>query len=218
MVSIEFYTYLLGYVNCFHLRSISGYLQIAEKKRDLDIRLLIERNIQVFIFDYRGYGRSSGSPSEKGVYMDGQAAYNYLVDKEHIPPGNIVFFGRSLGGAVAIELALNRDARSIIIESAFASTKDMAKTMFLFNLLSFVLPPNYNNLEKISNIGIPKLIIHGEDDEIIPFSMGKRIFEASREPKYFYVIRGSGHNDTFIAGGNKYFDNFVFFVNESKIF
>jgi fermentation-respiration switch protein FrsA (DUF1100 family) len=182
-----------------------------------NVRLLTERNLQVFIFDYRGYGKSTGNPSEKGIYVDGQAAYDYLVEKEHISPGNIVLFGRSLGGAVAIETALNRDARSIIVESAFASIKDMAKTTFPFNFLSSILPSHYDNLNKISEIGVPKLIMHGEEDEIVPFSMGKRLFEAAREPKFFYTIKGAGHNDTFTAGGEEYFENFVSFVNESKI-
>ncbi len=180
-----------------------------------NIKLLAERHLQVFIYDYRGYGKSSGTPSEKGIYADGQAAYDYLVNKEHISPGNIVLFGRSLGGAVAIETALNRDARSIIVESAFLSIKDMARTMFPFNLLSSMLPSHYNNLAKISDISAPKLIIHGEEDEIVPFSMGIRLFEASREPKYFYAIKGAGHNDTFIAGGDEYLETFVSFANKS---
>jgi fermentation-respiration switch protein FrsA (DUF1100 family) len=182
-----------------------------------NVRLLTERNLQVFIFDYRGYGKSSGKPSEKGIYVDGLAAYDYLVEKEHISPGNVVLFGRSLGGAVAIETALNRDTRSIIVESAFASIKEMAKTMFPFNLFSFMLPSHYDNLNKISDINVPKLIIHGEEDEIVPFSMSKRLFEASRQPKFFYTVKGAGHNDTFIAGGDEYFENFVSFVNESKL-
>ena len=182
-----------------------------------NIEPLTEKNLQVFIFDYRGYGKSSGSPSEKGIYMDGLAAYDYLVQEEHIQPENIVLFGRSLGGAVAIEVSLKRNIRSIIIENAFISIRDMAKTMFLFNLLSFILPSNYNNLEKISNIHVPKLIIHSEEDEIVPFSMGEKLFEASREPKYFYPIKAARHNDTFIMGDDEYFRAFASFVNESKI-
>jgi fermentation-respiration switch protein FrsA (DUF1100 family) len=182
-----------------------------------NIRLLTERNLQVFIFDYRGYGKSSGNPSEMGIYMDGRAAYDYLVDKEQIPKENIVLFGRSLGGAVAMDLALNRNARSIIVESAFESTKAMAKTMFLFNLFSLFLPPNYNNLEKISKISVPKLIIHGEDDEIVPFAMGEKLFEASKQPKYFLSITGAGHNDTYMIGGEKYLEEFTSFAYNSNI-
>ena len=182
-----------------------------------NISLILERKIQVFIFDYRGYGRSEGRPSETGIYMDGRAAYDYLIKREGISAEKIVLFGRSLGAAVAIDLALNRKAKSLVIESAFTSTKDMAKTMFLFNIASFILPPNYNNLDKISRVHIPKLIMHGDDDEIVPFDMGQQLFTASKDPKYFYKIGGAGHNDTYIAGGERYLQAFVSFVYNAKI-
>jgi len=176
-----------------------------------------EKNLQVFLFDYRGYGKSTGTPSEKGIYMDAQAAYDYLVNEEKILPDNIILFGQSIGAATAIDVAIKNHVRSIIIEGAFTSTKEMSKKIFPMNLISFLLPSNYNNLEKIAHITVPKLIIHSEDDEIVPFSMGKRLFEASREPKYFYTIKGAGHNDTFIVGGDKYFQAFVYFINHSKL-
>ena len=182
-----------------------------------NIRLLLERDVQVFIFDYRGYGKSSGTPSEKGVYMDGRAAYDYLAKEERIASENIVLFGRSLGASVAIDTALNRYARSIIIESGFTSVRDMAKGMFPFNLLNFAIPPNYNNLNKIGNLSMPKLIMHGEEDEIVPLSMGKRLFDAANAPKYFYSIKGAGHNDIYVVGGEKYFKAFIDFVNQSRI-
>jgi fermentation-respiration switch protein FrsA (DUF1100 family) len=179
--------------------------------------LLIEKNLQVFLFDYRGYGKSTGTPSEKGIYMDAQAAYDYLVNEEKIHRDNIVLFGQSLGAAAAIDVAKKNHVRSIIIEGAFTSTKEMSKKMFPISLISFLLPANYNNLDKIAHIHVPKLIIHSEDDEIVPFSMGKRLFEASREPKYFYTIKGAGHNDAFIVGGDKYFQAFAYFINHSKL-
>ncbi|MBW1861260.1 MAG: alpha/beta hydrolase [Deltaproteobacteria bacterium] len=182
-----------------------------------NVRLLLEKNLQVFIFDYRGYGKSSGRPSEKGLYMDGLAAHDYLVEKEHLASSDIIPFGRSLGAAVAIEVALRKKVRSVIIESAFTSTKDMAKTMFLFALLSPFLPANYNNLEKISRLNVPKLIIHGEEDEIVPFSMGQRLFDTSGAPKFFFRIKGAGHNDTYLIGGEKYFQTIATFVKDSKI-
>ena len=114
-------------------------------------------------------------------------------------------------------MALKKDVRSLIIESAFTSTKDMAKTMFLFYLFSYFLPANYNNLEKIPHVNVPKLIIHGEGDEIVPFSMAKKLFGASNEPRYFYRITGAGHNDTYIEGGEEYFQKFAAFVKDSKI-
>lgn len=182
-----------------------------------NIRLLADKDLQVFIYDYRGYGQSSGAPSEKGIYLDGLAAYDYLVEREKVPPERIVLFGRSLGAAVAIDVALNRPVRSIIIESGFTSTKEMAGTMFPFSLFSRLLPANYNNLEKIGKVGVPKLIIHGDSDEIVPFAMGKRLFEASEEPKYFYALKGAGHNDTYIVGGEAYFRKIAAFARDSRI-
>lgn len=182
-----------------------------------NIALLLEQKLQVFIFDYRGFGKSTGRPSEKGLYLDGLAAYDYLFKKEHIPSSDIILFGRSLGAAVAIEVALKKDIRSLIIESAFTSTKEMAKTLFLFNLLSPFLPAHYNNLKKIPHISVPKLIIHGEEDEIVPFSMGQELFKASKHPKYFSSIKGAGHNDTYLVEGKEYFQTIAAFAGESKI-
>lgn len=182
-----------------------------------NVRLLLEKKLQVFIFDYRGYGKSSGRPSEKGIYRDGLAAYDYLVQEEGLSSSNIILFGRSLGAAVAVDVSLKRDIRSIIIESAFISTKGMAKTMFLFSLFSPILPANYNNLEKIAHIKVPKLFIHGEEDNIVPFSMGQKLFDASSAPKYFFRIKGAGHNDTYPLGGEKYFQIIATFSKESKI-
>jgi fermentation-respiration switch protein FrsA (DUF1100 family) len=179
--------------------------------------ILTGMNLQVFLFDYRGYGRSTGTPSEKGIYMDAQAAYDYLVNEERIAADNIILFGQSLGAAAAIDVAIKNYIRSIIIEGAFTSTRDMAKTMFPLSIVSFLLPSNYNNLEKMVLITAPKLIVHGEHDEIVPFFMGKTLFEASMDPKYFYAIKGAGHNDTFIVGGKRYFEDIAYFANHSRL-
>jgi hypothetical protein len=176
----------------------------------------LDQNLQVFIFDYRGYGKSNGRPSEVGLYRDGLAAYDFLVNIKHIPSERIVLFGRSLGASPAIEISLKRNVRSIIIESAFTSTKEMAKTMFLFKIFSFLLPPNYNNLEKISQVTVPKLIIHGENDKIVPFPMGQKLFEAAPQPKYFFPIRTAGHNDTYLFGGGAYFETLATFAKNSR--
>jgi uncharacterized protein len=140
------------------------------------------------------------------VYLDGLAAYDYLRNRRGIPPDRIVLFGRSLGAAVATEIAVQRQADRMILESAFTSTKAMARTMPLFALLSPFLPAHYNNLEKIKNIAIPKLIIHGDRDEIIPFAMGEALFGTAPGPKAFYAIQGAGHNDTWVVGGKQYFE------------
>ena len=182
-----------------------------------NVRLLLDHGFQVFIFDYRGYGRSAGRPSELGVYRDGLAAYDFLVNTRQIPPDRIIPFGRSLGAAVAIEISLRREVKSLIMESAFTSTREMAKTMFPFGFFASLLPSHYNNLEKIARVKVAKLIIHGDRDELVPFSMGKRLVEAAIAPTYFYPIRGAGHNDTYVVGGSKYFEILAGFSRDSRI-
>lgn len=182
-----------------------------------NIGRLLGQGLPVFIFDYRGYGRSAGKPSEKGLYRDGVAAFDYLVREEHVDPKNIVLFGRSLGAAVAVDISLKREVRAIILESAFTSTKEMAKTMLLFGLLSPFLPPNYNNLKKIARIDVPKLIIHGTDDHIVPYSMGEKLFAAAKAPKFFFPLKGADHNDTYFKDPRKYFKIVSAFARDLRI-
>jgi fermentation-respiration switch protein FrsA (DUF1100 family) len=182
-----------------------------------NVQRLLKMDLQVLIFDYRGYGKSSGRPSEKGLYRDGLAAYAYLVENENIPPEQIILFGRSLGAAVVMEIACRKPARSIIIESAFTSVKDMAKNITLFRVLAWAIPAHYNNLGKISGIRTPLLIIHGDQDEMVPFNMGQRLFETAQGPKYFLRLSGAGHNDTYEVGGEDYFRGFKTFVKEGRI-
>jgi fermentation-respiration switch protein FrsA (DUF1100 family) len=182
-----------------------------------NVRLLLDHGLQVFIFDYRGYGKSRGTPSETGLYTDGLAAYDYLVLERGFIPGQVILFGRSIGAAVAIDMALKKRTGCIIMESAFTSTRDMAKSMGLFCLISYFLPPHYNVLEKIPGLGVPKLLVHGERDEIVPFSLGQRLFEAAETPKYFYPLKRAGHNDTYVKGGEEYFRIIAAFAKNGKI-
>ncbi len=181
------------------------------------VQLFLRRGLSVFLFDYRGFGKSSGRPSETGLYRDGIAAWTYLREKEKIAPERIVLHGHSIGAAVAIEVALEKKVRGLVIESAFTSTKDMAKGMALFALFSPLLPAHYNNIEKIGRVSVPKLIVHGDRDEIVPFSMGQKLFEAATDPKFFYPVKDAGHNDVFIVGGEKYFRVFAEFARNAKI-
>ncbi len=181
------------------------------------VQIFLRKGLSVFLLDYRGFGKSSGRPSETGLYQDGLAAWSYLVEKESIAPERIVLHGHSIGAAVAIEVALQKKVRGLVIESAFTSTKDMAKTMPLFLLLYHFLPAHYDNLQKIERVHVPKLIIHGEADEIVPFSFGWTLYGAASEPKYFLRIERAGHNDTFVVGGEKYLDAFAAFARNGKI-
>jgi uncharacterized protein len=179
-----------------------------------NVRHLLRHGLGVMLFDYRGYGRSTGRPSEKGVYQDGRAVYEQLVEELGISPERIVPFGRSLGAAVAMEVALHHPVRCVILESAFTSTRGMARQMGPFALLSPVLPVNYDNLNKVRRLEVPKLIIHGRADEIVPFRMGETLFRAAPEPKAFLALDGAGHNDTYVVGGEPYFEALAGFAKD----
>jgi fermentation-respiration switch protein FrsA (DUF1100 family) len=181
------------------------------------VQPFLGKGFSFFLFDYRGFGKSAGRPSEKGLYKDGFAAWTYLVEKEKITPERLVLHGHSIGAAVAIEVALQKKVRNLVIESGFTSTKDMAKTMPLFSLFSPFLPEHYNNLEKISRVSAPKLVVHGQRDEIVPFSMGEKLFANAEDPKFFYPVKDAGHNDVFIVGGEKYFRLFTEFARNSRV-
>jgi len=150
--------------------------------------------LNVFIFDYRGYGRSQGSPSEDGLYRDAQSAYKYLIEKRNLKEESIVVYGKSIGANVAVELCSKIRPAALISESAFTSALEMGKKLFPFLPLKWLISIKFDALSKIKNITVPKLIIHSEDDRIIPFKHGRKLFEAAPEPKEFYPMRG-GHNE-----------------------
>jgi fermentation-respiration switch protein FrsA (DUF1100 family) len=171
-----------------------------------NIRMLHERiPINIFIFDYRGYGQSTGDVSEPGTYEDGRAAVELLRQRYAVKPAELVLFGRSLGAAVAAQIAREIETRLLVLESPFVSVGEMARVMFPLLPLGRFLSVQYNTLEKIRHVRSPLLVLHGQRDEIVPFSQGRRVFEGANEPKRFYAIPDAGHNDTYVAGGEAYF-------------
>jgi len=171
-----------------------------------NIKLLHAKvNINVFIFDYRGYGRSGGKVSEEGTYRDASAALEYLRSRGDVEPKGIIFFGRSLGAAVAADLAAREECLALILETTFVSIREMARAAFPFLPIGPLLRTRYDVVEKIAKVRAPLLVLHGDRDEVVPYEQGRRVFEAAREPKEFYTIRGAHHNDTYIAGGEDYF-------------
>ncbi|MFH1553106.1 MAG: alpha/beta hydrolase [Candidatus Omnitrophota bacterium] len=158
------------------------------------IRMFNSLGLDVFIFDYRGYGRSNGGPSEEGTYLDAQAAYDYLVNTKGIDPERIVIYGKSLGGAVAVDLATRTEVRAVISDSAFTSTVNMGREIYPFLPVELVITMKYDTISKVKGLSMPKLIIHSSEDEIVPFHHGEEIFENCAEPKHFYRMLG-GHND-----------------------
>ena len=163
--------------------------------------------LDVLIIDYRGYGRSSGKPTEKGTYLDAQAAWNYLVSERDISRNRIIVFGRSLGGAVAAWLGSQPDSNirpaAVIIESSFTSGVDMARRLYPFFPSRLITRLRYPVVEYASRLHSPVLVVHSRDDEIIPFEMGQAIHEAAAQPKAFLELRG-GHNDGFYISRDGY--------------
>ncbi len=173
---------------------------------------LARAHTNVFIIDYRGYGRSEGVPSEQGLYKDARAAWNYLTAGRNINANRIVVFGESLGGAVAIQLASQVQPAGLIVQSSFTSIADMARKIIPF-FPGFLLRTKMNSLVRIRNVQCPKLFIHSPDDEIVPFEMGRRLFDAAPEPKRFYEVEGATHNATYTVGGALYFEHLNGFIH-----
>ncbi len=154
----------------------------------------------VFAYDYQGYGTSEGRPSEEHVYEDNQAAYHYLINDLHVPPGRVIAWGRSLGAAAAVDLAARQPVAGLIIESAFTSA---FRVLTRFPLLPF---EKFPNLAKLRNVHCPVLVIHGKRDGIISFYHGQTLFAAANEPKLSYWVDKAGHNDLAMVAGNRYFE------------
>ena len=157
--------------------------------------------VGVFILDYRGYGGSGGSPTEKGLYLDAEAAWKWLADRA---AGKLVYYGESLGGAVAVELARHRAPAALILQSAFSSAVDVARKAYPFLPVNLLMKDRYENLKKISEVHCPTLVIHGEADNIVPPALGRALFEAANEPKEWYPVADAGHNDLPWRGGKEY--------------
>ena len=158
----------------------------------------------VLLFDYRGYGRSEGSPDEEGTYRDARAAHRWLVEEKRVPPDRLVVFGESLGSAVALDLALSRPCRALVLESPFASVPAMARAVYPILPLWPFVRTRYDNEAKAPRISVPLLVLHGDRDEVVPYAQGRRVFEAAPEPKRFFAIPGASHNDTYVVGGEAY--------------
>jgi fermentation-respiration switch protein FrsA (DUF1100 family) len=184
-----------------------------------NIKLLHDHvNVNIFIFDYRGYGRSEGRPSEEGAYLDGEAALD-LVKKKTGNAGarKTILFGRSLGAAIATEMATRFENEGLILESPFISVAEMARVVFPFLPIGPLLRTRFDAREKIQKIKVPLLVLHGDRDDVVPYEHGKRVFEAAPEPKKFFTIPGATHNDTYVIGGERYFQQLKEFINGASV-
>lgn len=167
------------------------------------LRLLNQLQLTTLIFDYRGFGESEGSVSEQGVYKDAAAALDYLTSVRRIPAGEIIYFGRSLGSAIATQLASQDTPKALIVESGFSSVPDMAAQIYPFLPVRFLSRFDFDTVRIIKSVRCPILIVHSPEDEIIPFEHGLAVYESANQPKQFLQISG-GHNDGFLTSGELY--------------
>lgn len=151
----------------------------------------------VLIFDYRGYGRSSGKPSEAGLHRDAETAWAYLTGARGIAPDNIVLFGESLGGALAAHLAARQRPGALVLSSVFTSVPDLAADLYPWLPARWLARLRYDTRAALARVDCPVLVAHSPDDEIIPYRHGQELFAAAPEPKVFLTLAG-GHNDGFI--------------------
>lgn len=159
---------------------------------------------QVFIVDYRGYGRSTGRPNEKGLYRDARAAWRYLREEGGVDADRIVILGKSLGGAVAVDLAAEVEPAGLIVESSFTSVPEMAAHHYPF-IPRWLVRTKMDSQSKIGGVDCPVLVIHSPADEVVPFVHGERLFQAAVGDKRFLEVPGAGHNELWIVGGSDYF-------------
>lgn len=177
------------------------------------VQLFHELGLSVLIIDYRGYGRSTGRPTEAGTYEDARAAWRHLVDDRQVPPGRIVLFGRSLGGGVATWLAANATPRALIVESAFRSVPDMAAEIYWFLPVRWLARLHYPVETLLPEVAAPVLVIHSREDEIIPFAHGEAL-QAAAGPRARLLALQGDHNSGFLVSRRDYVAGIAAFLDE----
>jgi pimeloyl-ACP methyl ester carboxylesterase len=175
---------------------------------------LVRLGCSVLVVDYRGYGLSEGSATEAGVYADARAGLSHLVEQRGFPESRVVVFGRSLGGAVAVDLAQERELAGVILESTFPSIADVVANGLGGAWLGALAGRRFDSASKIGRIRAPLLYFHGDRDEVIRYELGQRLFEGAPEPNTFETIHGAGHNDLTQVGGRPYFERIRLFLEE----
>lgn len=177
------------------------------------IWMLHEMGLNVCLFDYRGYGKSTGQPTEQGTYRDAEAVWDYLVAEKGLAAGQIVVWGESIGGGVAAWLAQQKRPAALILESTFTSLPDLAARFYPFMPVRWLCRFRYPTLARLAEIQCPVLVAHSPDDEMIPFAMGQKLYLAAREPKRFLTLRGS-HNTGRDETGKAFEEEVLTFLRE----
>ncbi|WP_038054769.1 alpha/beta hydrolase [Thioalkalivibrio sp. ALJ1] len=174
-----------------------------------------ELGMAVLIIDYRGYGRSAGRPDEQGTYADARAAWRYLVEERAFPSEAVVLFGRSLGAAVAADLATEVQPGAVILESAFTSAADLGARHYPWLPVRALLRHQYDALDRVERIKAPILLAHSREDEIVPFSHTERLQAVAPDARVLEMQ--GGHNDGFLATGEAYIEGLRTFLQEAGL-
>ena len=185
--------------------NISGRLE--------SVRQFHQLGLNVLIVDYRGYGQSTGSPSEEGIYRDAEACWRYLTEAKGLAAQEIVVFGRSMGGGPATWLATREQPGAVILESVFTNVPDVGAHHYSFLPVRALATNQFDNESRVAGIDAPKLFIHSRGDRVVPFELGRQVYEAAAEPKQFLEIEG-GHNDGFLVSSEKYLRVIDVFLSE----
>jgi hypothetical protein len=193
------------------LISHGNYGNIAYGGRPQFYAWFRDLGVNLFAYDYRGFGESDGAPSESGVYADAAAAYRYLTDSLRVPPSRIVLFGHSLGTGVTIELARHVPAAGMIVEDAYTSVVDRGQEVFPLLPIRLIAKSRFASIEKVGGLRLPKLFLHARDDQTIPIEHGRRVFAAAAEPKEFVELHG-GHADAYTADRTRYYGTIDAFI------
>ncbi len=181
------------------------------------LRHLRRLKVHVFAFDYRGYGRSAGSPSERGLCRDVRAAHAFVTERLERPASEILLFGHSLGGAVAIDAALDCEVAGLVAQSTFTDVKAAAKAFYPNLPIHRVARARFRSLDKVGELTLPKLFVHGDADGTLPLALGRELFDRAADPKEFYAVAGAGHNDVHRHGGFEYLRRLSRFRNRCLI-
>lgn len=158
--------------------------------------------VHLFAFDYRGYGQSMGSPTEVGMRRDARAAWRHVVEERGQSPERILLHGQSLGGAVAIDAALEHPAAGLVVQSSFLDVRAMARVRH--PQISWIARNQFESIEKVERLAMPKLFIHGTEDETVPVEHGRALYERASSPKTLFLVPGAGHNDIHLHAGEMF--------------
>jgi fermentation-respiration switch protein FrsA (DUF1100 family) len=169
--------------------------------------------LQVLLVDYRGFGGNPGSPSERGLAADSRAAYSYVTRRPDVDPARLVYFGESLGSAVAVDLASEHPPAALILRSPFTSMADIGAHHYPFLPVRFLIRDRFPSIDRIGRIRSPLLVIAGDRDGIVPFEYSRRVYDAAGTPKTLKVISGADHNDYELLAGHEMLESVLEFVN-----